>query len=229
MENKKIKFPIAIVFYFIIILHNLMRVFLGIYNENYVFFIIFEIAASIFMFITLIKKEVNKQLFIATVGIAITKIIQAAYLFFNDYSFDWMDDIIYFAKIQCNALSAILLVLIIGTISNNKLNKYKYFAKKLYFLRAILTVFEVFYALYIFNVSFYEISFMLCSVSHLLATFFLANWCFEPYTKETIVDENNDNITNDNDLYIDLVKHILLSLFTFGIWMYIWIYKKTTL
>ncbi len=61
-------------------------------------------------------------------------------------------------------------------------------------------------------------------------------------TEKTIIENGNvdttesiehiDNSTNKtvldyNESYCELVKHILLSLLTFGIWMYIWIYKTT--
>ena len=55
----------------------------------------------------------------------------------------------------------------------------------------------------------------------------LYKWFKDPYEKEKIVDENYNNTLDYNESYIDLVKHILLSLFTFGIWMLIWIYKTT--
>lgn len=37
----------------------------------------------------------------------------------------------------------------------------------------------------------------------------------------------NDFVSTENEAYCSLVKHILLLLFTFGIWSYIWIYRMT--
>ncbi|MGN1118589.1 MAG: DUF4234 domain-containing protein, partial [Acutalibacteraceae bacterium] len=68
-------------------------------------------------------------------------------------------------------------------------------------------------------------------------------WCLDPYAKEKSIKEDYNVDTADgvenseinvgkpvldySESYCDLVKHILLSLFTFSIWMYIWIYKTT--
>lgn len=50
----------------------------------------------------------------------------------------------------------------------------------------------------------------------------------------TNIDFNTENVVNEGveikatgEMYCDLVKHILLLLFTFGIWYYMWIYKMT--
>ncbi|MBO7214617.1 MAG: DUF4234 domain-containing protein [Clostridia bacterium] len=37
----------------------------------------------------------------------------------------------------------------------------------------------------------------------------------------------NKTVNNASPYYIDILKHVLLLFFTFGIWMYIWIYKTT--
>lgn len=36
-----------------------------------------------------------------------------------------------------------------------------------------------------------------------------------------------ENTATDDNIYCDLVKHILLLIFTFGIWFFIWIYRMT--
>lgn len=40
-------------------------------------------------------------------------------------------------------------------------------------------------------------------------------------------DYTKSNTSVSNKLYCDMIKHILLLLFTFGVWYYIWIYRVT--
>ena len=55
-------------------------------------------------------------------------------------------------------------------------------------------------------------------------------WLKDPYVKEasiTETDENSASNVDEVEAYCGLGKHILLLLFTFGIWNLIWIYKTT--
>lgn len=71
----------------------------------------------------------------------------------------------------------------------------------------------------------------------LVLIIFLLGKCFSPESKlEEVVDNNkntsvNSNKSNnthqDNGGYCDMAKHVLLLLFTCGIWNLIWIYKIT--
>ncbi len=46
--------------------------------------------------------------------------------------------------------------------------------------------------------------------------------------KPVNVQAGENGGVNTGEQYIDIVKHLLLSIFTFGIWTFIWIYKTTT-
>jgi len=64
---------------------------------------------------------------------------------------------------------------------------------------------------------------------------FLFGKCFSPYAKVKNTTASNKNTGNNSvnntiieeDIYCDMAKHVLLLLFTCGIWNYIWIYKIT--
>lgn len=62
---------------------------------------------------------------------------------------------------------------------------------------------------------------------------FLAKWCESPYKIEEVKEEKTvektsvQNNTIYQNAYIDMGKHIVLCLFTFGVWYYIWIYRTT--
>ncbi|MBR2413360.1 MAG: DUF4234 domain-containing protein [Clostridia bacterium] len=68
-----------------------------------------------------------------------------------------------------------------------------------------------------------------------VAMLLLAKWALDPYEKEKPISnsfaDNNTATVNSvldyNEAYCELVKHILLSLFTCGIWTLIWIHKTT--
>ena len=59
----------------------------------------------------------------------------------------------------------------------------------------------------------------------------LGMWLKDPYTKEKPITETDGNSTNNmeeqGEAYCGLGKHILLLLFTFGIWNLIWTYRTT--
>ena len=64
---------------------------------------------------------------------------------------------------------------------------------------------------------------------------FLFGKCFSPEAKEkkttNVSNNNNGNVNTtvviEEEGYCDMAKHVLLLLFTCGIWNYIWIYKVT--
>jgi hypothetical protein len=59
----------------------------------------------------------------------------------------------------------------------------------------------------------------------------LGMWLKDPYAKEKTITETEGNRTNNveeqGEAYCGLGKHILLLLFTFGIWNLIWTYRTT--
>ena len=71
------------------------------------------------------------------------------------------------------------------------------------------------------------------AIFNIVQYYFIYKWYIDPYEKEkkhqekVPTDSYNGAILDYNESYCELVKHILLSLFTFGIWMLIWIYKTT--
>ncbi len=118
-----------------------------------------------------------------------------------------------------------------------ELKKYDDYVKKAWFVPAI-----VYFATLIIEYRFYwqfSISFvvalanviiwiLISSIYLLLARYIIF---FKGDTKENQsikeLKEKIDNTINNDDYTIDIVKHILLLVFTFGIWKFIWIYRTT--
>lgn len=61
---------------------------------------------------------------------------------------------------------------------------------------------------------------------HSIAFFGIISWLKDPYDKNTALD-NRTVQTDYGEVYCSLGKHIVLCLFTFGIWYMIWIYRTT--
>lgn len=161
----------------------------------------------------------------------------------------------YFAVINVfELLNCLLITFIVGTAILPELSKFKHVSEKIYFIPAIICLFNpinsiidnctnnVFYGGIGFHVFFIFFSNLFSSLLWIIAVILFLKWCLNPYVKEKPTKENSnvdvniteniDNGTNKaildyNESYCELVKHILLSLFTFGIWMFIWIYKTT--
>jgi hypothetical protein len=88
----------------------------------------------------------------------------------------------------------------------------------------------------------YNYKILLLEITKIFAILFLSKWCFNPYKvvkeKEVkVVSVSTDSkdaeapvsagVLDYNEAYCDIVKHILLSLLTCGVWLFIWIYKTT--
>ncbi len=63
------------------------------------------------------------------------------------------------------------------------------------------------------------------------AIILIKKWIADPYKKEKVkkVSRSSDgaDTADSSEHYISLTKHILLLIFTFGVWQYIWVYKTT--
>lgn len=249
-ENKKMKFPIAAIFLIIHALLNTITLFTNLfvysrsYSWIYIFLTVFDIALIIALCTVLLRKMHNKVLFYIT---CLFVIQQTFYLimyfsFFNLLNF--LADLLIAFIVGANFLPP---------LSNFKsIAKKIYFipsivllANALYIIRSDFL--ECIEELFEFGDIYIEgtvaiISSIISALPFIIGVFLFLNWCLDPYVKEKPTKENSnldvniteniDNSTNEavldyNESYCDLVKHILLSLFTFGIWMYIWIYKTT--
>ena len=142
----------------------------------------------------------------------------------------------------------LLFILLASTVLSNKISKN--FLKWFWFVPALLFIIVAIYA----DIPLYDVfegeeaTFVFLVITDILlgiSYFFFGFWAADIYTPKIV--ENNesntyvefdntnsfasDNTYNENnqsiDGYHDLLVHILLLLFTFGIWQYVWIYKTT--
>lgn len=230
MENKKLKFPTASILLAISLLLTLISDI--IYASHGITFSatnIISIIAQLAVIVILFMKRHDIILFAGTALLSIPTLI-SVFTSFNLYRLIAL-------------LAYLMLLFIVGTATLPQLNKFKQIAEKVYFLPAVLCIIsEIPYIRYIANEVSYGIDHifllnlcpLLSSLIFAVAMLLLAKWSLDPYEKEKPVNDTlaNNTATGNavldyNDAYCELVKHILLSLFTCGIWTLIWIHKTT--
>lgn len=126
-----------------------------------------------------------------------------------------------------------------------QLEKYKQYAQKFWFVPAGVQALSFLWLLLrvlIGGSLFYSLFSLLGSLLSLAVYLALALWLVHPEgAPDDLLDQvsstvssaaaavttDNSTAATDKDAYFDLVIHVLLLLFTCGIWMYIWIYKTT--
>ena len=244
MENQKIKFPIAAIFFFIYaiirilgLVTDLVGYGFSIYSGVHVISLIgtiLYIASCIFIGIVLLRKKLDTVLFVSTIPFVVISFIYLIAFFAPHNAFFRILDLIAYA----------LLMLIVGTATIQPLAKFKSTAKMLFFLPAALMALNTIIDLVRYYIdewnssynSFSNIllitlsSFVLPLILNTLPVFFLAMWCMYPYdTKQTYAPPGAYGVAQSpyDDGYCGLGKHIVLCLFTFGIWPLIWIYRTT--
>ena len=236
MENKKIKFPVASILLAISLLITLILNVLfknsgimlsAIFNAPQIINIIAQLAVIVILFM----KRNDIILFAGTALLSLSALIKV-FTSFNLYA-------------SIGLLAFLMLLFIVGTTTLPQLNKFKSIAEKVYFLPAVLYIFSnisniIFMVKEVSSYGIDRISLIyLCStlISFIFAVamLLLAKWALDPYEKEKPISnsfaDNNTATVNSvldyNEAYCELVKHILLSLFTCGIWTLIWIHKTT--
>lgn len=100
--------------------------------------------------------------------------------------------------------------------------------KRIWFIPAILRFFMTILALA--GGSSFTLANLLQALVNVLSYVTIALWASDIYTSDASVNniDTPQKNTSCADGYCDLITHILLLLFTFGIWQYIWIYKTTS-
>lgn len=234
METKKLKFPIAVIPLTIDLLLTIIATVTLIfsYSDVSAFQIINVITQLVFVIILFLKRN-DIILCVGTIFMMIPIIIN---IFSNPY-----------VRISnlISLLAYVILLLIISTVVFGNLEKLKPIAAKIYFLPSVLllispVVQSICY--YAFDTSHttkdnFISSVILISgeIFIIIGIFFLAKWVIDPYAKETLLSDSSTSsytatvnaVLDYNEAYCELVKHILLSLFTCGIWTLIWIHKTT--
>lgn len=162
---------------------------------------------------------------------------------FRTYILNYITDFLYLLSYLC---------LILFSISNytKYLNNIVNQIKKLWFIPILITLFSLVTFLFqypskIFNSYFPRnfsfiliksnmqiVAFIILAIVQLLMILFTVLWIVFPYksTKNKIahnIDIMDSSNVISNNAYYDMIKHVLLLIFTFGIWHFIWIYRVT--
>lgn len=207
MENKKIKFPIAAIFLALLCAWQIL------WGGIHVWSILW-ICADLLVLIALIRRK--------------TDIFLPAALAFNSLlslyglleSFGLSELFISAAYVL---LTLIALCFAEQTLIKADFSRFRNICKKLYWIPVAL------YSAGSFFLLLFAPRYSLPSaVLNLLACFFLAKWIVDPYktVSEKPAGTAGGEITAEEGYY-PIGKHILLCLFTCGIWYYIWTYRVT--
>lgn len=141
------------------------------------------------------------------------------------YYYRWMSftNILHHVSlIVANALTAYICF---GKFTDILKKYYKKGVAKLWFLPAILILlFKIIYPTFKYH---YHIE--LSDLSPIIAVIgytFIGIWVATP---AVLLSKTSSSIDKevDSEAYCDLLKHILLCLFTFGVWQYLWIWRTT--
>ena len=249
MENKKIKFPIAAILFLVNLVFNFIALIINYYYSYLrtstisVITDVLLIAILLGVTILLFKRKCNNKLLIFTGLLILPSSINLLRYFSINNVITLLNNFLIFYLV-CVAILPQFAV-------------FKNLAKKFYYVPAIISLCLTLYNTVVTYISclksnYYDTMFSLMFAFSAFVTgllldlsiLFLLKWCFYPYenvTNDKIANntkiertnimnnnfENSNAVLDYNESYCELVKHILLSLFTFGIWMYIWIYRTT--
>ena len=223
MENKKIKFPIAAIFFAIITAIQLIDL---IQHPAFAIGFILDLinpSIGIFLCFVLFTKRCDKLLLTAI----ILKVLWSIRYLFWGFTWQRISEFCIWLMIL-----AITLICFDFAFINKKLNKYRALVSKLFFIPALLqlvvTSVNVLYDFF----GYYGVWGLdsIIDIMNLFAIFMLTLWLVNPYVNEKKPNQDSPNnyISDEaNKAYCSIGKHILLLLFTFGIWPLIWIYRIT--
>ena len=244
MENKRIKFPVAAVFFLAYLLLSVLslafwlimrRSVVELLNVGSILLFFCCLLAAV---ILLLKKPQRLPLLAAVPFV----LVQGFWLF-RQFSVQNVIEFVAYAALAYLVATAVL----------PAFDGVKQTTGKLFFLPALLLLVGNVYAcvehLIIARTElgddfldsdmiFYSLTGLLVGLLPVAAVFFFAHWCFHPYAPArpkpapTAAPGDTDGSTeappvSRDEAYISLGKHIVLCLFTFGIWYLIWVFRTT--
>lgn len=223
--NKKVSFPIAAIFLILSVVLSVIRLAGLPITAALNFTTILSLCVDVFVAVALIKKDRGIMLLVALTCTAVVQLITLI----GSFGLSAILDLLAWLFVLVLALDACEQNVIKVDIS-----KIAAICQKLFFVPALLSI-GVFIAtmVQIHSVMGY-VPFMsiLSGIVGILAIFFLTSWLVNPYEKEKTVPvgtygENSGDVQVDDEAYCGLGKHIVLCLFTCGIWYLIWTYRTT--
>ncbi len=125
---------------------------------------------------------------------------------------------------------AMLFILLSSTILTDKVDKK--ILKHIWFVPAVIWLLNTIIDYASVEDVYFSFSLFVQYLAILLSYLAIGFWSSDIYAPKVRVYENgtytSSELISNADGYCDLLTHILLLLFTFGIWQYIWIYKTTS-
>lgn len=203
---------------------------------------IITLVGYILVIVGLLSKNNKKLSVIGFILLTVTEII-----FFKtiDVVFSGITIFVLLAWLQqLTAFVAYIGITFISIVSfTNYLYKYKDKVKKIWYVPCVCQIGTLIISILINNriricdansdifIKAFSINFVyIIMIIIAVALLFTGLWMVFPngrLKKHTRAINSNSNIINEADGYFSMVSHILLLLFTCGIWYYIWIYKTT--
>ena len=227
--NKKLRTPIAATLLVIITLLSLFQLTnicstLFHYKNLLNFYTILNLVVKLFLCCGLFAKKRNNLLLIAVGCFALPSLhnLIVAFSLLRLLDFSVYGLLFVFALAFCEQ-----------THIKADLSKTKELAGKFFYIPAIIYLAQNVFSLFkassdpYFSISFLHIISIALNFVVLLT---LSMWLKDPYAKETPVSEgsaSNACAEETGEAYCSLGKHIVLCLFTFGIWYLIWTYRTT--
>ncbi len=225
--NKRIRTPFSAILLIVISVLRILNL-IDVYNQLYHWTIfefltndilnIIRISLTLALAIVLFAKKYDN---ILVVVIGCQTLLRIAYLV-NYFSIANLLSLIADAFLAVFAISVCEQTLIKADLS-----KIKEIAFKFFYLPAIIYLVSQIYSL-IEVISFLNILIILL---YAIVLFDLGMWLKDPYSKKqpiVAVEGNSGSFEEEQgEAYCGLGKHILLLLFTFGIWHLIWTYRTT--
>lgn len=245
-KEKKLEPIIAGILLVVYNLYNFIN-FLRVAHFSFNALTLLLIIANVFLAVVLFLDKKDKLLLAPTGLLALLTVVSSLKsIIFNIKSmvqyphFEVIISSIFFILLGIvNVLAPIALFLFVLAKLTGKPAKISSISKKYFYIPALLTCVSAVFS-HIVNAFFVgQYNMVLALLLNLLSLIInvavmllVAAWLEDiVLIKKTERKENNMqknvSVGTTSDLFIPLVKHILLTFFTFGIWQFIWIYKTT--
>lgn len=235
MNDKKLRTPVGAILLLISTLYSIFGSIISFINSGHLFGVDVIIQLSfVALCISLLMKKRN-IIVVGSLSVISVCMLYLVFLYLNlNISELYLLSTKIIRFIAYILLSLISLVFCEPQIIKKDLSKFADILKKLYFVPALALTINLFIPIIYYAMqSFISRGFsnIIDKVLNIVGILLIAKWIVDPYKKEVAVKENQINDTTgeaiNEEAYCSLGKHIVLCLFTFGIWYLIWIHRTT--
>lgn len=216
IEQKTNDSPISIIAALLFVASAVQR--LSFFRTGFSMITLVELAAFVLFAVLLFMKRRDKLLLIPVALLSIMDLyaamtIRAGLLILSNV---------------VSLLASLSMLAIVAAVATDYLPQYREKAKQLWFLPGILFILILFINIFsrlFFRISANMLSLVLQGAGYFLAAMWIARSA--GYSTQQASGTRTVAAAQNGDGYCDMLKCILLLLFTFGIYYYIWIYRTT--